>query len=129
MSSMDAGRTLKVHMSSLPAGCFESEVMPAFKQMGDVRRFNDEETKAQLKIDKEFGSRQKRKSESVGDLQSTSDLLRSFNDIHGKGGSQKKARRYARRGLKVLTTAQTVASHGLREAAVVESASESGDDA
>jgi hypothetical protein len=117
VSCLSKGRALKLHMTALPKEVLNTEVLPKFQQLGSVKQFDEEQKNKQMQIDKDFAASKRKKADAVGDLTQTSSLLEAFNQMHGRGGSEKKARQFARNGISILKLSQTVAASGLKEAA------------
>jgi hypothetical protein len=116
VTCISKGKALKVHVASLPEQVIVTEVLPVFQQLGSVKRLKDEEKHQEIQIDKKFGLSKRKKTVAVGDLQQTSSFFEAFDQLHGQGGSAKKARRFARRGMCILSQSKTVAPVGLNGA-------------
>ena len=113
------GRTLKIHVRDIECSKVNSILLPALKKVGHVHRLTDEEARTQCKVDAQYWkSKAPPKTQvgnSIGTLGAVSLLAATRDD--DKNRSPKKRRRYARRGQKLLDISQSVAAHGLKEAA------------
>ena len=119
VSTIAQGRTLKIHVKDIECSKVDSILLPALKDLGHVHRLTDEEATTQRKVDAQYWkSKAPPKTQvgsSVGTLGAVSLLAATRGD--DKNGSPKKRRRYARRAQKILDISQSVAAHGLKEAA------------
>ena len=84
-----------------------------------MHRLTDEEATTQRKVDAQYRKSKEQQKTQVGNFVGTLGTVSLLAAIHGddKDGNPKKRRRYARRGQKLLDISQSVAAHGLREAA------------
>ena len=119
VSSIAQGRTLKIHVKDIECSKVDSILLPALKEVGHVHRLTDEEATTQRKVDAQYRKSKEQQKTQVGNFVGTLGAVSLLAAIHGddKDGSPKKRRRYARRGQKLLDISQSVAAHGLKEAA------------
>ena len=84
-----------------------------------MHRLTDEEATTQRKVDAQYWKSKEQQKTQVGNFAATLGAVSLLAAIHGddKDGSPKKRRRYGRRGQKLLEISQSVAVHGLKEAA------------
>ena len=89
------------------------------KKVVRTQKLTDEEATTQRKVDAQYRKSKEQQKTQVGNFVGTLGAVSLLAAIHGddKDGSPKKKRKYARRGQKLLDISQSVAVHGLKEAA------------
>ena len=119
VSPIAQGRTLKIHVKDIECSKVDSILLPALKEVGHVHRLTDEEATTQRKVDAQYWKSKAPPKTQVGNSIGTLEALSLLAATRGddKNGSPKKRRRYARRAQKLLDISQSVAAHGLKEAA------------
>ena len=119
VTAIAQGRTLKIHVRDIECSKVNSILLPALKKVGHVHRLTDEEAKTQRKVDAQYWKSKAPPKTQVGNSIGTLEALSLLAATRGddKNGSPKKRRRYARRAQKLLDISQSVAAHGLKEAA------------
>ena len=119
VSSIAQGRTLKIHVEDIECSKVDSILLPALKEVGHVHRLTDEEATTQRKVDAQYRKSKEQQKTQVGNFVATLGAVSLLAAIHGddKDGSPKKRRKYVRGCQKLLDISQSVAAHGLKEAA------------
>ena len=121
VSTIAQGRTLKNHVKDIECSKVDSILLPALKEVGQVHRLTDKEARTQRKVDAEYKKGKEQQKGQVGNYNATLGAVSILAAIHGqdKDGSPGKRRRFARKAQKLLDISQSVAAHGLKEAAGV----------
>ncbi len=108
------GREVKVFLCDVAEAVYKDEIVGVFESVSTVvKRLTREEIQEQNEFDRFFGQKKKADKAQVADLKATNDLVSQLAALRGSGGRAAKRRRFADRGMQLLSISQTVAAQGL----------------